>query len=326
VGPDEYETIWKRETERFLQDIRQLRAWEGSLHNFSGNSALKRWRQLNPTEFGAFARRFLASVTENSDASFHLNCFVDAVLCNLLAIAPAEAVEWCRRLRVLPFKVDSYYEVSTFVAALWDVTDCNSPEHKALRTQIFREARDEARIMALTVAAQAEGGAQELTDLITLEFLRSRLSRDRALAVSILAWIADERAVETLERLAQEDPSHWVREHAEWAEQVARGECSARQYYRETLSEKDPIIASARLWVLEAALTPTARWWRHCIDRDTPSPRPSRTRAVIEAFWSGWENTSPSSLQVYDRKLDEFCCGESLGSVRSPQLAPWWRP
>ena len=325
---DEAEQIWHRNHELWLQDIRQLESWEGcDLHDFSGRRALKSWRKLHPKEFLDFAYLFLNSVIALPRFPFHLNCFIDAVLCNLVALAPQEAVQWCERLHQAPFEVDTYYSVSWFTAALWDTADCRLPKHSALRSQLFQDAMDEEQIMALTVAAQAEGGTEELWRLIEEEFLVARFARDRALAASILAWIGDDRAISTLDRLAAEDASKWVREHAGWGAEVARGERSARSFYRQILRETDPVGVSARLEVLHAALTPTARWWHYQVEDTEPGRQMTgRAAAVIEAFWDSWSRTRSSSVTAYGRGLSEGCRGEQFETPRQPQLAPWWKP
>ena len=181
--------------------------------------------------------------------------------------------------------------------------------------------------MAITIAAQAEGGIEQLWYLVTDEFLASPLAKERALAASILAWIGDERAIHTLEQLVPEDPSQWVRAHAEWAAEVARGECSSKRFYQQLLHETDPMALSARLEVLQAALTPTARWWHFHVEQTEPDYRNlGRVAGVIEAFWSEWTHAHPRSVKVYGRELNKYCRGEELQSPRPPQLAPWWRP
>ena len=141
---DEFERMWRRGRESWLQDLKRLEAWEGcDLNDFSARRALKSWRQLFQSEFLTFARSFLNGTASANPPVFHLSCFVDAVLCNLLALAPQDALQWCERLQRLPFKVSTYYNVSSFIAALWDTTDCHLREHSALRAQLFRDANDD---------------------------------------------------------------------------------------------------------------------------------------------------------------------------------------
>jgi len=263
VGAREYEKMWQRDCDLWLEDVRKLDAWEGcDLHDFSGNRALKRWRQRHSAEFLSFANSFLGSVVDQSRFPSHLNCFIDAVLCNLLALAPQEALQWAERLCRCPFEVSTYYEVSTFVAALWDTADCRSPEHSALRRRLLEEAQDEGEILALALAAQAEGGIGELWRLIGEELLVAPLAKERALAASILAWVRDDGAIPVLDRLAAEDPSEWVRRQAAWCAEVARGEQSARNLNRQSTVARGRGAWSAGSLVFRMTT----------LSRETPSP------------------------------------------------------
>ncbi len=152
--------------------------------------------------------------------------------------------------------------------------------------------------------------------------------RDRALAVSVLAWIADDEAIRCLDALAAHDRSQWVREHAAWAAEVARGELSARSHYRKLLALTDATALTAGLEVLAPALPPIACWWHPKIEAEVQGkPTHGPAAAVRIAFWQKHEGrTSSQGPVVYGRGLRKFCRGEPFEGTSEPRIAPWFCP
>jgi hypothetical protein len=226
----------------------------------------------------------------------------------------------------LRLSVQSNYDIPEFFAVLWDLKQCNSSDHHSLRRYLFERSRNEFEVMVLSVAALANHAECHLTQIVN-ELLGNELARERALGVSILAWIGSEESVSRLAEVAVTDGSRWVRSHAEWAKEVSLQEKSSRDFFRRLLHETDPYSVSAGLQVLKPALTPLARWWHADIlkrEEDSGLALTSKTRAILVLFWYHWGSVHKSHIEVFGRKLDEFCRGERLDRLKTPKLAPWW--
>jgi hypothetical protein len=151
---------------------------------------------------------------------------------------------------------------------------------------------------------------------------RERLvCKDRCLAVSLLAWVADPAQIELLNRLAGNDPSGWMRKHAEWAAEVIRQEIAVQRHYEHTLKESDRNVVLARLQVVLPALTPSARWWRRALENKVriQELQPS-VRAALEHFWQSSKGECKKTPKLFGRKLSEYLRGERIHDIRSPRL------
>jgi HEAT repeat protein len=176
-------------------------------------------------------------------------------------------------------------------------------------------------IAKLAITAVAESAEETLLSICT-DLLESPLAKDRALAVSLLAWIPTDAAINRLRALVQYDPSGWVRTHATWAVEVAQHERAVRAYYRDTLRSRDVNTVRARLQVLLPALTFSAlSWHRQIEDHElTNDDTPKKVEAAVALFWYNFRSRSKTPpKKVFSRDLREYLRGECLRDLRSPK-------
>ena len=81
------------------------------------------------------------------------------------------------------------------------------------------------------------------------------------------------------------------------------------------------------------ALSPTAKWWHYQIEEKVELYKESqdndpKLHALVYRFWYRWGNSSKTkrNVEIWGRKLSEYCRGEKLGFGSPPRLAPWWKP
>ena len=50
--------------------------------------------------------------------------------------------------------------------------------------------------------------------------------------------------------------------------------------------------------------------------------------ALHYRFWHRWGNNSQTkrNIEIFGRKLREYCRGEKLPAIQLPRIAPWWKP
>ena len=147
-----------------------------------------------------------------------------------------------------------------------------------------------------------------------------------------MPWFGTDEAIEKLEQLKSEDSSRWVREHAAWAYEAAQQERSCKEVYREALQTRDLFRISAVFEQIKPALSPTARWWRREVEKKELGAElqdlDPKLVALIDRFWYRWGNSTKTkrNIEVFGRKLREYCRGERFLAGRSPRIAPWWKP
>ena len=225
----------------------------------------------------------------------------------------------------------THYGVETFFVQLWQIEDCNLPEHHHLRCRLLDECLNDEEIMFMTLAALAGGGEDELWNLVTQKYLVSPYAKERSLGVSILPWLGKDKAVGELERLKSEDSNRWVRDHATWAYEVAQQERSCREVYWKALQTCDPFRISAVFERIKPALSPTAQWWHRHKEKEKVYEElqncDPKLLALVELFWYRWENSlkTKRNFEVFGRKLREYCRGEKFLAGRTPRIAPWWK-
>ena len=325
----EWAELFEQEFEKWKLDEVALQNWKDSdLHFFGAWKALEAYRKLNPGEFKDKVHLLLKAALSDLNSQFHIGGFLHSIISTLLPDAPKDAWQYFRRLNSdsLGIHVTSEFDVPEFYIRLWNLDSCSLPEHKALRMHLFEECQNEFEIMTLTVAALVNSAHSELFDTLK-QLLTNDLAKNRALAVSILAWIGNDESNNLLEQLKSNDTSEWVRRHAEWALEVGLQEKSARAHFRRALYETDPLLVSAALQVLKPALTPVTRWWYFQIRREEEKNGlvlASRLAAIMESFWHHWQSVHHSSVASAGRKLDEYCRGERLDVLKTPRIAPWW--
>ena len=296
--------------------------------------ALLIWAKQNKSDFLELTVDFLTKLCQSPGYQQPLSNFTDTILCMLLRFQPETAMNFYQQWSTENVRTiySNQYGIETFLAQLWKVEQCNSPKHVQLRRTLLEECKNDEEIMFMTIAAIAGGGEEELCDLVEKEYLESHYAKERNLGVSILPWFGTGKAFELLEDLKSNDPSRWVRDHAAWAYEVAQQERSCREVYREALRTRDLFRVSAVFEQIKPALSPTARWWHRQIEEEEFPENLQKNNpkmvALIIRFWYRWGNSSKTkrNVEIWKRKLNEYCRGEKLGSGSPPRLAPWWKP
>ena len=290
--------------------------------------------EQNTTDFLQLADRYLNELSEFPRHSQDLSHFTDDIRCLLLRFQPDKAKLHYHQWNAESFKTvyRTHYGVETSLAELWKVESCNSPEHRQLRRELLEECLNDEEIMFMTLAALAEGGQDELWSLVKDEYLASHYAKERNLGVSILPWFGTDEAIEKLEGLKSDDQSQWVREHATWAYEVVQQERSCREVYRDFLQTRDLFRISAVFERMKPALSPTAQWWHREIEKEVFGENPqdidTKLAALIDRFWHRWGNSTQTkrNIEIFRRKLREYCRGEKLSVGSPPRIAPWWKP
>ncbi len=294
---------------------------------------LQTWAEQNTNDFLQLADEYFNLVSKSGWYYRGLYDFMDNMLCLLLRFQPTTAMQYYRQSKAKGSRTIfyTYSGVESFFAQLWRVEDCNLPEHQDLRRALLEECLNDEEIMFMTLAALMGKGEEELWNLVTKEYLASPYAKERNLGVSILPWFGNKKAIEELERLKSEDPSLWVRDHATWAYEVAQQERSCREVYRKALQTRDLFRISAVFEQIKPALSPIAQWWRkieHEEFREVSKNIDSRLASLVDRFWHRCGNSRKTkrNIEVFGRKLKDYCRGEkfSVGSI--PRLAPWWKP
>ena len=296
---------------------------------------LQAWATHNTTDFLRLANEYFTLLSKSGWYCRGLYDFMDTILCLLLRFQPNKAMKYYHRLKTEGVRTiySTSYSVETFFDQLWQVKDCNSSEHHNLRRELLEECLNDEEIMFLTLAALAGGGEEELWNLVTQEYLVSPYAKERNLGVSILPWFGAYEAINLLDRLKSNDPSQWVLEHTAWAYEVAQQERSCRVVYREALQTRDLFRISAVFEQMEPALSPTARWWHYKIEHEEELYAESqevdpKLLALVDRFWYhyGGGSLTKGNIEIFGRKLRDYCRGEKLSGGWTPRIAPWWKP
>ncbi len=328
---------WGKELIRWLCSILQ-----GNEGDFDYNSerrfwvdtkVLRTWAEQNTTDFLRLADEYLIELSKSPWSHQELSHFTDAILCLLLRFQPDEAMKYYRQWKAKGFRTvySTQYGIETFFDQLWQVKECDLPEHRTLRRELLEDCLNDEEIMLMTLAALAGKGEKELWNLVIQEYLRSPYAKERNLGVSILPWFGTNEAIKKLKELKSDDKSLWVREHAAWAYEVAQQEQSCREVYQKVLQTRDLFKISAVFEQIKPALLPTARWWceiEHKKFREESQDINPKLAALVDRFWYRWGNFQETkrNIEVFRRKLREYCRGEKLSAVQSPRIAPWWKP
>lgn len=293
------------------------------------------WAEQNQIDFLHLSHKYLTKLSKSPWYQQVLSTYTDVIHCLLLRFQPEKAEEIYQQLSSDNIRTIHYNQpgIETLLAQLWEVEQCNSPKHVQLRRSILEECQNDEEIMFMTIAALVGGGKDELWNLVTQEYLKSHYAKQRNLGVSILPWFGCDDAIVLLENLKSNDKSWWVRNHAAWAYEVAQQERSCRTVYREVLQTRDLFQISAAFERMKPALSPTARWWRRQIEIELGLNSESqdidpKLIALMCRFWYRWGNSSKTrrDIEIFGRKLKEYCRGDKLGFGSPPRLAPWWKP
>ena len=297
------------------------------------SKVLQTWAEQNMNDFRQLANEYLTELSKSPRYSQTLSDFTDAIRCLLLRFQPDKAKQYYHQWNSESFKTvyRTHYGVEASLAQLWKVEYCKSPEHRQFRRELLEECLNDEEIMFMTLTALAEGGQEELWSLVTQEYIKSPYAKERNLGVSILPWFGTDEAIEKLDQLKSEDSSRWVREHATWAYEIAQQERSCQEVYREALQTSDLFRISAVFEQMKPALSPTAQWWHREVEKkefgEEPQDLDPKLVALVDRFWYRWGNSTQTkrNVEVFGRKLREYCRGEKLSAGSTPRIAPWWK-
>ncbi|MDE0688784.1 MAG: hypothetical protein OXI61_11500 [Candidatus Poribacteria bacterium] len=300
----------------------------------ANREALRTWAEQDTTNFRQLANEYLTQLSKFPRYSQELSDFTNNIRCLLLRFQPDKAKQYYHQWNSESFKTvyRTHYGVETSLAQLWKVEYCTSSEHRQLRRELLEECLNDEDIMFMTLAALSEGGRDELWSLVKDEYLESDYAKKRNLGVSILPWFGTNEGIEKLEGLKLNDSSQWVREHATWAYEAAQQERSCQEVYREALQTPDLFRISAVFEEIKPALSPTAQWWHRKIEKEELGEDPqdinTKLAALIDRFWYRWGNSTQTkrNIEIFGRKLREYCRGEKLSAGSPPRIAPWWKP
>ena len=297
--------------------------------------ALRTWAEQDTPDFLCLADKYLTMLSRSPRSHQVSRHFTGDIFHLLLRFQPTDAMKYYRQWNTENFQpvYATPYGIPRHVFQLWHVEDFNLYEHHNLRCRLLEECLNDEKIMFMTLAALIEGGEKELWDLVTHKYLVSSYAKQRNLGVSILPWFGTDKAIEKLDQLKVEDSSWRVREHAVWAYEVAQQERSCQEVYREALKTRDLFQICAVFEQIEPALSPTARWWHYKIEDEEKFYEESQDInpkffALVARFWNRWGNSTQtiSNIEVFERKLREYCRGERFLAGRTPRIAPWWKP
>lgn len=340
-GTDRYDDLsrWGKDLMKWMSSI--LHGTEGDSNAVEeilfeiNREVLQAWAEQNHVEFLYLSTKYLTKLSESPTYRQTLSHFTDVIYCLLLRFQPETALKFYRQWStdILRTTYTNRYGIETILAQFWNVEQCNTPQHVQHRRTLLEESKNDQEILYMTIAALSGGGKEELWNLVTQEYIKSHYAKERCLGVSILPWFGCNDAIELLENLKSNDTSWWVRNHAAWAYEVAQQERSCREVYREALQSRDLFRISATFEIIQPALSPTARWWHHQIEKELGLDSESQDLdpkfiALVNRFWIRWGNSSKTrqNIEIFSRKLNEYCRGEKLGSGSPPRLAPWWKP
>lgn len=320
---------YDQERKRWEQDVDAFEKWEHcDLHFFTGWRALEAYSKQERDQFEQQAKALLLAAMSAPHSQFHLGGFLYAVISCLLPHSPKEVYRYYLAFHSgsLGITVSSNLNVPEFHMRLWNVNSCSTTAHDELRLHLFEQCENEFEIMVLVVAAMANSATDQLFEMAE-RLLSNEFAKNRALGVSMLAYIGSEKSIDRLGKLQTQDPSAWVRWHAGWASEVSLQEQQAKDHFRKALRESDPLKLSAKLQVLKPALTPLARWWMSLIKNEEEKSGlmlEGKSAAIIASFCHHWNSTSSNHVKVNGLTLDEFCRGEHLDKLKTQRLFPWW--
>lgn len=191
--------------------------------------------------------------------------------------------------------------------------------------QAILEARNDLEIARLTWAAHLRGAKQDILDLAQ-DWAGSGHMSERALAISILAWIESPAALDVLQKLESQDISRWVRQHARWAIRVWKTEDYAKKLYRRASQQTETWLASVMLEQLHPALTSAAKWWmpREFRSIFMNSNISEDIRALLYSSYYRRSRTTRTNETIWDRDMKKHWRGDRLDS-HSESLAPHWQ-
>lgn len=296
---------------------------------FSAKSEVIEWAMRYPDDFSAKAIPFLTEsrysdpyrewADENLFSGVMRN-FTDAWFCT----SPSAAEEHYRNAILFPV-TETQYGFDTSYQTPWHPSLLAHPAQTERHRQALLEAKNDLEIAHITWAAQVSGAESAILSIAN-GWAHSNQMSERALAVSILAWIESPSSLERLQEMESRDVSLWVREHSTWAMRAWKTEAYAKRLFRRISRQTEPWLASVMLEQLRPALTSAAKWW---MPRELRKMRSDLTispdiHALLYTAYHHRSGSTSTSEKVWDRSLKDHWRGEKLDS-HSESLAPHWR-
>lgn len=329
-------TATKEGEDPLVRTVRHLNQWNGaSFDHFWCSDHLLDWARIHLGDFREFAAAYLAAIESREDAGFSLTelslsslTFQVVRTWNVLSIQGDLTVEAYRKM-ISDTRYSGDHGIDVTVLDLWSGDALSSGRLAELRRNQAFACKNDEELMLTAMAAMTCNTTRELRDLAR-DLLASPQACVRNLAVSLVAWVADDETVSLMRTLWETDPNDWVRDHARWGHEIALQEQSCRSHYRKIIDEPDAVNVSAMLQVMEPALLPPCRLWHEEIEeaagfwqrKDNP-----RKTALLKAFWYDWGNLSShkSNISAFGRKLTEWHRGYKKESFTSDRMYPWWQ-
>ncbi|HOC94304.1 MAG TPA: hypothetical protein PKH33_18280 [bacterium] len=322
----------RSEAELWRKDLERINQWSYAWINkirFVG--LISEWAKRNEEVFVELAKAYLDRINRFGLVQHEMAAFTLKVLCLYIKHDPHMAWETYQKHFDKGFRrhrLIREYGTDEILAALWDVELCGTQQHDELRKKIFDDNwLSDMDVMRITLAAVDNGAEKYILGFVKKHYLSADVARERCLAVSVLPWLTNAEALDILCDLRDNDPNRWVRNHAEWACDVALNERCCRELYRTALREKEPKKMSATLQQIKPALSPAALLWKKMIlyeeKKSNNVPENKTNYAIRLVFWSKLRN-SLAKTKVNGRDIDKYIRGESIDSHRTVRLAPWW--
>jgi hypothetical protein len=243
---------------------------------------------------------------------------------------PKEAYAYWEKVRSVSKNSVTVHGLDYFLYRAWSSSLNDVVGIADVRRASLRCAENDEIIMGLAICS-AELGTDATLLGFCKELLTSKLSKDRALAVSALAWLWQDPVDGLLTELRDADPCCWVREHAKWALQVRRQDSACRRSYRRALETTDEYEVSRELNIMKSALLPSCVVWRDLEEKAAGFPAPDcsrRKEALVRHFWSHWDSVTNhrQDTQVLGRRIKQYQRGHKVDSQTEGLMAPWWKP
>jgi hypothetical protein len=317
--------------EQWRENELSLRKWEGfPLRDFCDESSLRAWAERYPAEFRDYCNRFFTGVLKSQPVVMKFGAFPLYLLATMLRVYPAEAYRFWSRLRKISINSVIINGADLLTATAWDDDISSVTLIDEIRKSTLFHAENDEEIMWLSLCAVRSGKEQELIG-ICKDTLCSQHAKERALAVSILAWTRHSEVSSLLTDLCKSDPSAWIQEHATWALEVQRQDAACRRAYQKTLDTANELDVSRQLHIMKPALMPSCSIWRTLEEQVASFPsanNSSRKVALIRHFWSHWDNVSnhQRDTRVLGRRMKEYLRGHKVDHFSETQMAPWWEP
>ncbi len=299
---------------------------------FRANDTLNTWARKYSAEFTRYCQEFFAA-WENTpvfECHFEISAFSEALL-KAWSMVDLDAA--CRR-RASGVGRISYgsgtrvwvHDVipsDRFQLLSEPIGDMNGAQQWRLKA--LEECETDRDILQCVQAAMLGGSINWIRSSARHHYGKSPFAKERALAVTLLAFAGESEDDCLLSEWVESDESRWVRDHADWARRVQRQIRTAEARWAEIreLAERPDAcveIIATKLAVLKPVLPPTALAWPH-----VSSPVP-QVAALLHAFRYNWESAggAKGERELCQRKPHEFCRGERVNDV-TKRMAPWWQ-